>query len=257
MHIPSSHSYRKGDYQKSAQHPSLRMAFSAPRARYVSSYVFRPHKRRIKSVLILMVLVVALGVFIYGNAVGPHESVVMVNRAPVAPKSTPVEQWHKGEVPYLYQIDPEWSQKPYAGGTIEENGCGPLCLSMVYVACTGKKDYGPVHMCALSEQKGFVYDGATKWSFMTEGAAYVGLTSQEIAANKATLLAELEAGNPCIAIMGPGDFTEKGHFIVLAGITEQEKIVVHDPNSVENSSRVWDVQTILKQARGLWAFEGA
>lgn len=227
-----------------------------------SSYTLRLHagysrKKRLGSLLALVVLVMALGVFVYGNVAGSSRPDVVASGASSAPKSTPLEKWHKGEVPYLYQIDPEWSQKPYAGGTIKDNGCGPVCLSMVYVACTGKKDYGPVRMCALSEQRGFVYEGATKWTFMTEGAAYLGLTSQEIAADKARVLAELEAGNLCVAIMGPGDFTEKGHFIVLAGVTEQGKIVVHDPNSVENSSRTWDVQTILDQARGLWAFDCA
>lgn len=28
--------------------------------------------------------------------------------------STPAHAWHKGEVPFLYQIDPQWSEEPYA-----------------------------------------------------------------------------------------------------------------------------------------------
>lgn len=30
--------------------------------------------------------------------------------------STPAHAWRKGEVPFLYQIDPQWSDEPYAGG---------------------------------------------------------------------------------------------------------------------------------------------
>ncbi len=48
--------------------------------------------------------------------------------------STPAHAWRKGEVPFLYQIDPQWSDEPYAGGNIHENGCGPTCLSMVYIS---------------------------------------------------------------------------------------------------------------------------
>lgn len=170
------------------------------------------------------------------------------------PKSTPVEQWHKGEVPYLYQIDPEWSEESYAGGSIAKNACGPLCLNMVYVACTGKTDYDPIRMCALSEQGGFVYEGATKWSFMTEGADQLGLHSREVTRSSEAIVQELREGHILIAIMGPGDFTEKGHFIVLAGLTVQGDIEVHDPNSVENSMRSWDADTIVEQARGFWSF---
>ena len=36
-------------------------------------------------------------------------------------------------MPHIYQIDPAWSELPYAGGTIRENACGPTCLTMVYI----------------------------------------------------------------------------------------------------------------------------
>ena len=35
-------------------------------------------------------------------------------------QSTPVAEWEKGSVPYLYQTDPAWAAEPYAGGTVEE-----------------------------------------------------------------------------------------------------------------------------------------
>lgn len=73
--------------------------------------------------------------------------------------STPAHAWRKGEVPFLYQIDPQWSDEPYAGGNIHENGCGPTCLSMVYISLTGKTDLDPVAMARFSEQNGFTVDG--------------------------------------------------------------------------------------------------
>ena len=36
-------------------------------------------------------------------------------------RSPPAPAWRKGEVPFLYQIDPQWSDEPYAGGNIHEN----------------------------------------------------------------------------------------------------------------------------------------
>ncbi len=59
-------------------------------------------------------------------------------QGPVAPGysfafSTPRSQWQAGTMPHIYQIDPAWSELPYAGGTIRQNACGPTCLTMVYI----------------------------------------------------------------------------------------------------------------------------
>lgn len=43
-----------------------------------------------------------------------------------------------GEVPILYQEDPAWSNATYAGDSFGETGCGPTCMTMAYVALTGK-----------------------------------------------------------------------------------------------------------------------
>ena len=63
--------------------------------------------------------------------------------------STPVGEWSQGQVPRLYQTDPAWAGAPYAGSTVEEAGCGPTCLAMVYVSITGKK-ITTLHPCARS-----------------------------------------------------------------------------------------------------------
>lgn len=168
--------------------------------------------------------------------------------------STPRAEWRLGEVPSLYQTDPAWSQEPYAGGTIEKNGCGPTCLAMVYVALTGSTDMGPVEMAAFSERGGYVTDGMTAWALMSDGASQLGLVSRELAANEPTLRAELEAGRPVICSVRPGDFTTTGHFIVLAGLAEDGSMVVRDPNSAERSSRTWELTRVLGQCANLWSF---
>ena len=64
--------------------------------------------------------------------------------------STPRDQWRKGEMPYLYQIDPQWSEAEYGGGRFAKQGCGPTALSMVYVYLTGKTDLDPVQFLAMT-----------------------------------------------------------------------------------------------------------
>ncbi len=168
--------------------------------------------------------------------------------------STPRAEWRAGEVPFLYQTDPQWAAHPYAGGTVEKNGCGPTCLSMVYVALTGRDELDPADMADFSEHGGYTADGMTAWALMSDGAAELGLASDELPASAAAVREALLAGRPVICSVGPGDFTTTGHFIVLAGLTEDGEVVVHDPNSAERSARTWDLERVIGQCLNLWAF---
>lgn len=205
--------------------------------------VRRPRpKRFVAFALVALVLLVgAVSVFSYETQGG-------------APVSTPMSQWKKGEMPYLYQTDAQWANKKYAGDTIGISGCGPTCLSMVYVMLTGDKDYGPVQMARFSEKNGFVMDGATAWALMTDGASELGISGREIPADATVVKRELKQGHPVICSMRPGDFTTTGHFIALAGMDDNGHVRVHDPNSVANSKKGWDLDTVLEQCKGIWAF---
>ena len=73
----------------------------------------------------------------------------------------------------------------------------------------------------------------------------------EIPLDKNRVFKNLEAGNPIICVMGPGDFTAKGHFIVMVG-SEDGKIKVNDPNSKANSEKLWNYDDIYSQIKNLW-----
>ena len=171
--------------------------------------------------------------------------------------STPRAEWKRGSVPFLYQIDRQWADEPYAGGTVRKNGCGPTALSMVYVALTGRTDLDPAAMAAFSERNGYVSDGMTTWALMTDGASQLGFASRELPASTNALTDALTAGQPVICSVRPGDFTSTGHFIVLAGIDENGQLIVHDPNSSARSNVRWDIDRVLSQCANLWAFSVA
>ena len=128
---------------------------------------------------------------------------------------------------------------------------------MVYVSITGKKDYDPASLCAFSEREGYVSGGETSWLLMSEGARKLGLMSEEVPADASSVTAALEAGKPIICSVAPGDFTTTGHFIVLVGLDDEGRLVVHDPNSAERTEQTWDLQTVLRQCRNIWAFSAA
>ena len=218
------------------------------------SYINRRRARRLPLVLgAVGVLVVALAVVVWFAAASTSSGTGLAGNSTPA-HSTPRADWRAGAVPYLYQTDPQWASHPYAGGTVEKNGCGPTCLSMVYVALTGHGDLDPVAMADFSERGGYVSNGMTAWALMSDGAVELGLVSEELPASTAAVREALLAGKPVICSVGPGDFTTTGHFIALSGLTEDGEVVVHDPNSAERSARPWDLERVLGQCLNLWAF---
>lgn len=175
-----------------------------------------------------------------------------------AVESTPRDEWRKGAMPYLYQIDPQWSEEDYAGGSFAKTGCGPTCLSMIYIYLTGNTDLDPVQMGQFSTENGYATEGeGTSWSLMGDGAAQLGITGQMVTATVEGLKSALEAGQPLICVMNPGTFTEIGHFIVVERLNSDGKALVHDPNSVGRSMRSWDLETIVEETAGVWGFSVA
>lgn len=244
---------------ESAAFGSARPSRAARRASAAAAYracgraSIRPRRRRSAGILrkLALVAALALAIFAVRTAFSPSFSSHLEQIIP--PASTPVSEWKQGTVPNLYQIDPAWADTPYADGKLGETGCGPTCLTMAYVALTGKTDLDPAGMARMSEEGGHTMDGMTAWSLMTDGAAALGLSSEELPADAGSVRGALEAGKVIICSVRPGDFTTTGHFIVLAGLDESGQVLVRDPNSAERSNRAWDLERVLSQCKGIWA----
>lgn len=166
------------------------------------------------------------------------------------------EEIKKGEIPLLMQWDLRWGYNEYGNDMIGISGCGPTCLSMVIIGLTQNTKYTPDKVAKYSMEHGYVMDGSTAWSLMYEGAKHFGIMGEEIGLDKNQVEAYLENGHPIICSMRPGDFTTKGHFIVLSGIKDG-KIVVNDPNSKIRSEKLWDFDKIQDQIKNLWVFSKA
>jgi len=168
--------------------------------------------------------------------------------------STPVDQWQRGVMPILYQKDPQWSSHPYAGSTFGETGCGPACLAMVSVYLTGDTTQSPATIADMATSSGCANADGTAWLFMTHGARELGMHAEELPADRDLIALHLSSGDPIIATMGAGDFTTEGHFIVLTGIDQDNRVTVHDPNSIERTNQTWDLDSLMYQFRNLWVY---
>lgn len=161
----------------------------------------------------------------------------------------------KEKLPLLIQWDERWGYAPYGSSNVGMSGCAPTCLSMVVLALTKNTEATPDQIAAYAAEHGYYEENTgTSWSFFTEGAEHYKISGQEISLDEQVISTHLKKGEPVICSMRPGDFTSGGHFIVLAGITEEGKIIVNDPNSRKRSKVLWDYETLAPQIKNLWAF---
>jgi len=159
-----------------------------------------------------------------------------------------------GEIPLLLQWDERWGYTNYGTDFLAITGCGPTCLSMVAAGLSGDNTITPNRVAQFAMDNGHYVDGAgSAWSLMTEGCQEYGLTSRELPLDENRMKSELMAGNPIICSMLPGDFTQKGHFIVIVGV-EDDMFQVNDPNSQIRSDQLWSYDRISTQIGNLWAF---
>lgn len=132
-------------------------------------------------------------------------------------------------VPLLLQWDERWGYREYNESIIGLAGCGPTCLSMVTIYLTGDTTKDPLWMCQFAEAHQFNVPGSgSKWALISEGGR----------------------------MLGPGDFTTDGHFLVLTG-RDGDKITLNDPNSPTNSQKSWDYDTLAGQIQSLWVLRRA
>lgn len=158
-----------------------------------------------------------------------------------------------GKIPLLIQWDERWGYGIYGDSVVGAAGCGPTSLAMVAAGLTGDNHITPYDVAKYADDAGYNTESGTDWTMMTQGCMNFGIAGQDIRLSEASVYAELTNGNPIICSVGPGDFTDTGHFIVLSEIIDG-KIRVLDPNSNKNSEKLWDYQTISKQVKNLWAY---
>lgn len=178
-----------------------------------------------------------------------------INQIALEPVDLEQYEMH-GQIPIFYQWTSTWGYAKYGEEQIAIDGCGPTCLAMVAVGLTGDTSYTPKKVADISMEIGtYLSDTGTTWDLMEKGPGQMGFQSWQMKSWSASaILQELESGHPVICSMKEGNFTTQGHFIVLAGVAEDGKVLVNDPNSKVRTQTEWDAQELLDQAKGMWAF---
>lgn len=159
-----------------------------------------------------------------------------------------------GEIPLLIQWDERWGYGSYGSSMVAVSGCGPTCIAMVASGLTGRTDITPYSVASYSEENGFLTPELdTSWDLMTYGCEEFDITGTMLGLDEAAMANTLNGGCPIICSMGPGDFTESGHFIVLTSY-EDGAFHVNDPNSRIRSGQTWSYEMLKDQIVNMWYY---
>lgn len=186
------------------------------------------------------------------------ETVDFVENYPKKKDSKPAEtigdSLQPGSIPLLLQWDERWGYSTYGTSIIAISGCGPTCMAMVASGLNQDPSITPAKVASFGTQHSYVdEENNTYWSFMREAGASWNLSCYEGLLNETQVSTELSAGHPIICSVGPGNFTQIGHFIVLTGY-ENGNVTVNDPFSKANSETLWNFSQIKDQIRAMWVY---
>lgn len=170
---------------------------------------------------------------------------------------------NKQPISYL-QTDPRWKSKPYQvkgeTTTIGASGCGPTAAAMLIETLTGKT-FTPADACAWSLAHGYkalkagTYFGYFKPQFADKGIKcdmlnWTNTYGKPDHANHKKVEEMLKQGYYFIAVMGPGTWTNGGHFVVLWW--QDGKMRINDPASKKEIRLNGDIRTFRSQVKYYW-----
>lgn len=131
------------------------------------------------------------------------------------------------KIPHYLQTD--YANVPYGSSNISACGCGPTSFAMVASYLTGTT-ITPADAVAWCGNSYYVWGAGTSWSYFGAAAKHFGCGTVRESYDANEVLKALSEGHPVISSQRAGLFTSGGHFIVLRGVENGNKVLVNDPN---------------------------
>lgn len=154
-----------------------------------------------------------------------------------------------GTLTYYNQSDARWANYLYGGSDpLAAYGCGPTALAMLVNSFT-EHTCQPPDIAAWAADNHYWSAGyGTKHEFIPDCANAFGLKAYSFQNYTVEgLLAELRSGHVIVALMGPGHFSDSGHFIIITDDWSGNQVRVADPARLERTQTAWDAQIILDE----------
>lgn len=146
---------------------------------------------------------------------------------------------------YFNQADEAWNQNGYH---IHQSGCGPTAMAVCISSLT-EKWVTPLDTAIWAFDNGYYNVSGAVHEMIPALAKEYQLNCTGLGTDIKNIRKALKAKHPVVALMGPGYFTKKGHFIVLVGIDDKDQVTVADVGSRKRSEYKYPLTDVVKQTK--------
>lgn len=150
---------------------------------------------------------------------------------------------------YFNQADEAWN---HSGLSIHSAGCGPSAIAVCITNLTSKW-VTPVDVASWGSQNGYYSSAGSVHEGIPAMVEHFGLQCEGAGTDYEKIKAALKNGNFVIGLMGPGYFTNGGHFITLVEIDQDDKVTVADVGSRRRSQFKYALKDVIGESKAAGA----
>lgn len=152
---------------------------------------------------------------------------------------------------YYNQGDSRWAEDLFGpSDPIRTHGCGPTALAMLVSSYTSTP-LTPPQAAIWASQNGCCIPGeGSTHAIIEKGAGAFGLSATSLPQHTSeAILDALTKGRVVVALMGPGYFSNTGHFIIIIQSMEDGTVRIADPGNASNCNKNWDIPFLMSQLK--------
>ena len=146
---------------------------------------------------------------------------------------------------YFNQADATWNDNGYQ---IKSSGCGPSAMAVCISSLTNKW-VTPVDTTVWAYKNGYYSSAGASHEMVPALAQQYKLKCHGLGSDVSKVRDALKKKHPVVALMGPGYFTKKGHFIVLVAIDDNDQVTVADVGSRQRTQYKYPLKEVIAQTK--------
>ena len=146
---------------------------------------------------------------------------------------------------YFNQADAAWNDNGYQ---IKSSGCGPSAMAVCISSLTNKW-VTPVDTTVWAYKNGYYSSAGASHEMVSALAQQYKLECHGLGSDVSKVRDALKKKHPVVALMGPGYFTKKGHFIVLVAIDDNDQVTVADVGSRQRTQYKYPLKEVIAQTK--------
>lgn len=146
---------------------------------------------------------------------------------------------------YFNQADAAWNDNGYQ---IKSSGCGPSAMAVCISSLTDQW-VTPVDTTVWAYKNGYYSSAGASHEMVPALAKQYKLECNGLGSDVSKVRDALKKKHPVVALMGPGYFTKKGHFIVLVGIDDNDQVTVADVGSRQRTQYKYALKDVIAQTK--------